>query len=121
MSLAARLRHSITFEQKVIKRNAHGLINESWEVVHIPGIGLLKNIPAQVLTGPGRDEFQQAGQTQSEVVARITLRWFPGGINPAWRIIWDNQILNILGLPETDVTARREYRIKCRAGVGNGG
>jgi len=121
MSLSARLRHTISFERKVISRNAHGLINETWETVDRPGIGLLKEIPAQVLTGPGRDETIQSGQKQSEVVARITLRWFPGGIDPAWRIIWDGQVFNILGLPETDATARREYRIKCRAGIGNGG
>jgi len=121
MTLSARLRHSITFEKKIISRNAHGLINETWQIVDIPGVGLLENIPAQVLTGPGRDEAMQSGQKQTEVVARIRLRWFPGGIDPAWRIIWDGQLFNILGLAETDATARREYRIKCRAGKGKGG
>jgi len=121
MSLSARLRHTITFEHKVMTRNAHGLINETWHIVDVPGMGLLENIPAQVLTGPGKDEAIQSGQKHAEVVARITVRWFPGGIDPAWRIRWDGQIFNILGLPETDASARREYRIKCRAGIGDGG
>lgn len=118
-TLAPRLRHVVTFQEQVNDRNDDGVLTRAWATVAAPGVGLLEYVPAEVLTGPGRD-FIQSGQQQADVAARITCRWFPGGISPSWRILWDGQIFNIQGAPDTDATGRREYRIKCSAGVNDG-
>lgn len=78
---------------------------------------VLRSVPAQVLTGPGR-EFMQSGAVQSEVSARINIRWFPG-LLPTMRILWDGHTYNIHSI-ETDATGRREWRLKCTDGVNDG-
>ena len=45
----------------------------------------LEDVPAEVLTGPGR-EFVQSGKTQGEIAARINCGWFPG-LPQGWRIV----------------------------------
>ena len=77
------------------------------------------DVPAEVLTGPGR-EFLQSGQMQSDVAARIRVPWFPGGIDASWRVLWDGRVFDIKGDPDLDASGRREYRIKCKAGVNDG-
>jgi SPP1 family predicted phage head-tail adaptor len=77
----------------------------------------LENVPAEVLTGPGR-EFNAADAKQAETTARINLRWFPG-LLPDMRIRWEGQRYDILSI-ETDVTARKEYRLRCKQGANDG-
>jgi len=119
-ALAPRLRHRITFERQVHGRDSEGIETVDWDPVMLTAEGYageLSDVPAEVLTGPGR-EFMASGQVQSEVAARITTRWFPG-LDASWRIVWGDLVYNI-GTWDTDVTGRREYRIRCTAGVNEG-
>lgn len=118
MALNPRLRHRITFQEPVSERDSEGVLQESWQNVWLDSDTELADVPAEVLTGPGR-EFVAGGAVQADVAARITCRWFPG-ISAKWRILWDGRIFNIGGEPDTDRTGRREWRIKATAGVNNG-
>jgi len=109
--LAYRLRHRVTVQELVeVQNTTTGAVTREWE-------DFLSDIPAEVLTGAGR-EFVQSGATQSEIAARINMRWFPG-LTQKHRIVWDTNIYNILSI-ETDMTGRQEYRLKCKAGVSDG-
>lgn len=109
--LAYRLRHRVTVQELVeVQNTTTGAVTREWE-------NFLSDIPAEVLTGAGR-EFVQSGATQSEIAARINMRWFPG-LTQKHRILWDTNIYNILSI-ETDMTGRQEYRLKCKAGVSDG-
>lgn len=109
--LAYRLRHRVRIENYTEGRDPNtGAVINGWEV-------FLDNVPAEVLTGPGR-EFYQSGATQSEVAARINMRWFPD-LTQEMRIIWNGVIYNIASI-ETDLTGRREYRLRCTGGVNEG-
>lgn len=112
--MAGKYRHRIAFQRQITARDDDGVLTVSWDTV--PGLG---DVPAAVLTGPGR-EAVQSGQMQSNVAARIQCMWFPGGIDASWRIIWGDQVFAILGIPDMDATARREYRITCSAGITDG-
>ncbi|SDW94934.1 phage head closure protein [Lysobacter enzymogenes] len=118
-TLAPRLRHAITFDEQVVSRDANGVQVVAWVVATLPTGEPLVDVPAEVLTGPGR-EFLQSGQMQSDVAARITCRWFPGGIKASWRVRWDGRVFNIKADPDTDATGRREYRFVVVAGVNDG-
>lgn len=117
-ALSPRLRHRITFQKKVGSRDSEGVWTETWQNAWLDSETELADVPAEVLTGPGR-EFVAAGAVQADVAARITCRWFPG-LNASWRILWDGRIFNIGGEPDTDRTGRREWRIKATAGVNDG-
>ena len=117
-TLAPRLRHRITFQEQVEIRDSEGAVDISWQNVWLDSETELADVPAEVLTGAGR-EFNASGKVNAEVSARITVRWFPGLLS-SWRILWDGRVFNIGGDPETDVTGRREWRIKATAGVGDG-
>lgn len=114
---AGRLRHRIRFEenQPTQSRTTGALIN-NWVQAEVPGV-VLTAVPAEVLTGPGREHLA-AGAKFHDVAARINLRWFPG-FKPAWRLWWDGQVFEIISW-STDATGRRELRLVCRAGVSNG-
>lgn len=111
--------HAVTFQEQVSSRDSDGVLQITWQNVWLDLETELVDVPAEVLLGPGR-EFERSGQMQSEVAARIRVPWFPGGIKSSWRILWDDQVFNILGIPDRDATGRREYRIKCGAGVNDG-
>lgn len=116
--LASRLRHRIEFQELVEEQdNETGAVVQSWQTAYLDSDTLLDSVPAEVLTGPGR-EFRNSGTTQAETTARINLRWFPG-LLATWRILWDGRIFNIQSI-ETDATARREYRLRCVDGVSDG-
>lgn len=116
--LANRLRHRVAVQELIETQNSTtGAVTRAWENVLLDSSTELDAVPAEVLTGPGR-EFMQSGSTQNEIAARINLRWFPG-LTQKMRIVWDGNVYNIQSI-ETDVTARREYRLKCIAGVSDG-
>lgn len=116
--LAHRLRHRITFQEQVNTQDPNtGAVTLSWENVWLDSSTELKDVPAEVLTGPGR-EWVGAGTINAETAARINLRWFPG-LNTAWRILWDGQVYNIQS-KETDVTGRQEWRLRCVDGPSEG-
>ncbi len=116
--LSNRLRHRIEFQELVEEQDSEtGAIVSTWATAQLNSDTILDSVPAEVLTGPGR-EFRESGTTQAETSARINIRWFPG-LSPEWRILWDGRIYNITSI-ETDATARREYRIRCVDGVSDG-
>ena len=116
--LAHRLRHRITVQELVEVQDTNtGAITRGWETAILDDGTILDAVPAEVLTGAGR-EFVQSGATQGEIAARINMRWFPG-LTQKMRILWDTKVFNITSI-ETDTTARQEYRLKCSSGVTDG-
>jgi SPP1 family predicted phage head-tail adaptor len=80
-----------------------------------PGQGV--DIPAEVVPLSGRD-FIAAGEKQSEVSARIEIRYLPGVVD-TMRVLFDEQIYAIAAvLP--DPTARRHLTLMVSAGVTDG-
>lgn len=116
--LAHRMRHRVEIQEKTETQNpSTGVITTSWQTLYLDSDTPMDSVPAEVLTGPGR-ETQAAASIQAEIVARINMRWFPG-LTQKMRVLWDGRVFNI-GSIETDITARREYRLKCTAGVNDG-
>ena len=74
-------------------------------------------MPAQVLTGPGRDR-ESASTKLPETAARINVRWFPG-LKQAWRVLWLDNVYGITSV-ELDETGMREYRLLCSGGLTDG-
>jgi len=122
--LAHRLRHRVTFQRLTDPvRNENGYPvpgSGGWQTVVLGDGARLENVPAEVLTGPGR-EFQGGAATQAETSARINLRWFPAIERDmaAWRVLWDGRIYNITSV-DTDATARREWRLRVVDGPSEG-
>ena len=109
MSIAHRLRHRITIEQKTAGADAWGQPVETWETVAI--------VPAEVWPLSGR-EFVAAQAEQAGVTTRITIR-YQAGIEPAMRITHGRKTYNIKAvLP--DPTLRRHITLMCESGVNNG-
>lgn len=109
MSIAHRLRHRVTIEQRTQTRDEFGGVVESWETVAI--------VPAEVWPLSGR-EFVAAQAEQAGVTTRITIR-YQAGIEPAMRITHDGRTYNIKAvLP--DSTLRRHITLMCESGVNNG-
>lgn len=109
--LSHRLRHRVTIQEQVESQDSTtGAISVDWQ-------NFLADVPAEVLTGAGKETIEGAAR-QGEIAARINMRWFPG-LTQAMRIVWDGNLYNIKSI-ETDVTARREYRLRCTAGLNDG-
>jgi len=112
-----RYRHRIDFEAPVQTRGERGEVINTWGVA-ISGDGKhLAGVPAEVLTGPGR-ELMAAASKFAETTARIRTWWFPD-LKPTWRIVWDGKVFDITGI-ETDSTGRFEYFIRCKDGLTDG-
>jgi SPP1 family predicted phage head-tail adaptor len=116
--LSYRLRHRVAIQEQVETQNSNtGAMTITWENVMLNSDVVLSTVPAEVLTGAGR-EMVQGGAVQGEVTARINMRWFPG-LTQAMRVLWDGNVFNIKSI-ETDLTGRQEYRLKCVAGLNDG-
>lgn len=115
--LGQRLRHRITFEEQVVEQDSEGNTEIGWDTAMLDSATPLEDIPAEVLTGPGR-EVVAADSKRGEIAARINLRWFPG-LDHSWRIVHGDAIYNIESI-ETDATGRIEYRLRCSAGMNEG-
>ena len=116
-ALAPRLRHRITFQEQTAERDSDGVLQVGWANVWLDSDTELASVPAEVLTGPGR-EAVIAGQVNADTAARITVRWFPG-LSQSWRILWDGLVYNVRTF-DTDMTGRREWRIRCTEGMNDG-
>jgi len=116
--LSQRLRHRVSIEVLVPTRNqTSGSVKESWQSFWCDSQTEIKDWPAEVLTGPGRESVA-SGAKQSETDARITLRWFPG-LTQSMRLIFEGETYDIQSI-EKDKTGRREYRLRCNFGAGEG-
>lgn len=109
-TLTPRLRHRVSIQRQSNVRDSNGILVTTW-------VDVLTNVPAEVLQGAGR-EFNASGALQSEVAARVTMRWF-SGLKASMRVLHDGSIYNITSA-ETDITGRREWRLRCAAGVNDG-
>jgi SPP1 family predicted phage head-tail adaptor len=117
-SQAQRYRHRIEIQERVETQDSEtGEITSTWETLALDSETPLDSVPAEVLTGPGR-EFVAGDAKQAETSARIAFRWFPG-LLPTHRILWDGRVYDVQSI-ETDLTARREYRLRCKDGVSDG-
>lgn len=106
-----KYRHRVTIERQVEGQDpSDGSPTVEWALVQA-------GVPAEVLTGPGRETIAANAQ-QAETTARINLRWFPG-LDQSDRILWDSKVYNIKSL-ETDSTGRREWRATCSDGLNDG-
>jgi len=111
--LSNRLRHRVAVQEMIeYQDSTTGAISIVWATKTLSDGTGLSAVPAEVLTGVGR-EFVQGSSLQSEFNARMNLRWFPD-LSLKMRILWENKIYQITSI-ETDVTARREYRLKVMA------
>lgn len=124
--LRYRLRHRITIEMLILEQDAlTGEVTKSWAAVSLDDGTQLINVPAEVLTGAGKDgagkESVQSGSNQEHLSARINMRWFPADMIEMyrWRIQWNGILYNIKSV-ETDLTGRREWRLRCDAGLTDG-
>ena len=104
MSLAHRLRHRITIEQKATGTDAWGQPAETWETVAI--------VPAEVWPLSGR-EYIAAQAEQAGVTTKITIR-YQAGIEPAMRITHDGKTYNIRAVL-SDPTGRRHITLMCES------
>ena len=116
--LSHRLRHRVAIQEQVESQDSDtGAFSVFWQNVWLDSNTELDAVPAEVLTGAGQEMIESQAR-QGEIAARINLRWFPG-LTQKMRIIWEGQAFDIVSI-ETDITARREYRLKCSAGLGDG-
>lgn len=108
---AGRLRHRITIQLLQSTQNdSNGNFDDSWMAFAV-------DWPADVHPLSGR-EFLAAGAEQSEVVARITIRYLDG-VKKAMRVLHGAQVFNIHAvLP--DPKSGREYLTLMVSEVGEG-
>lgn len=117
--VAQRYRHRIAIEEVVETQNAAtGAVTHTWRTVDLDSDHDLSAVPAAVLTGPGREGLS-ADTKAAETSARIQFRWFPG-LRADMRVVWDGRYYDIQSI-EMDATGRREYRLRCREGLTDGG
>lgn len=116
---SGKYRHRIHIQEPVDTQDADtGAVERTWETVYIDSNTPLDAVPAQVLTGPGR-EIHAAGTKLAETTARISFRWFGPNLRHDMRILWDGRVYDIVSI-EMDVTARREYRLRVKDGLTDG-
>jgi hypothetical protein len=108
-------RHRVkVMEPVAVQDQTTGDMVTYWQPLALDSSVTLDAVPADVLTGPGR-EFREAGALRSEVSLRVSFRWFSGLLS-THRIEWEGLGYEISSI-ERDATGRLEYRIACR-GVG---
>lgn len=112
MSIAAgRLRHSIQIEQKVTTRDPDtGAPITAWET--------FATVWAEVAPLSAK-EFIAAQATQSEVSARITIR-YRTGLDATMRILFRGQVYNIAGVLPDAVSGLEYVTLPVSVGVSDG-
>ena len=91
---AGVLRHRIDIEQLTITQDSSGDAVRSWSALH-------SSVPASIEPLSARD-FIAASAVQSQIVARITIR-YRAGLNASMRLNHNGTIYNISGiLPDKD-------------------
>lgn len=116
---AQRYRHRVGVQARTESQDANtGAVTYEWGTVYLSSTVALDSVPAEVLTGPGREALAADVKT-AETAARINMRWFPG-LRADMRLIWDGRYFGIVSI-ETDATGRMEYRLRCSEGMTDGG
>ena len=113
MSLSPRLRHRIRLDSLVGGQDPEtGAPLPGWADA-FPDLTAKGGIPAEFVPLSGR-EFLQAAATQSEVTARVTIRWMPG-VEPTMRLVHDGTAYRIAAvLP--DPTGRKHLTLMVSTG-----
>lgn len=106
---AGDLQHRITLQQRVAGVNALGQAQTSWVNV--------AEVWAAVEPLRGR-EFFAAGQAQSEVSTRVTIR-YRAGVVPAMRVVWRGEPHDIEAVIEPQ-GQKQMLELMCTAGVADG-
>jgi len=109
--MAHRLRQRILIEAaQRVQNTTTGDVATVWATLY-------ENVPAEVLTGAGRDAIA-AGANQNEATCRINIRWFDISRTDLvnCRITWEGRLFGIVSA-EQDVTGRREWRLTCQEGM----
>jgi head-tail adaptor len=118
MIKSGKYRHRVHIQERIDAQHpTTGVVTQTWETFGLDSDHPLDNVPAEILTGPGR-EMHAAGTKLAETTARINMRWFPG-LREDMRILWLDSVYDIVSI-EMDATARREYRIRVRDGASDG-
>lgn len=116
------LRQRIEIQEQIETADSAGELVRVWVPVERDSSTLLISVPARVLTGAARSPAPfLAQQQQDNIAARITFRFkeFPG-LTSKHRILWEGRTFEIMGEPDLDETAQREWRVTCRAGLADG-
>ncbi|MCE8052280.1 phage head closure protein [Halomonas daqingensis] len=110
---AGKLRYRITIQrQEQIQNPQTGAITTTW-------VDYLTNVPAEIQFLSAR-ELIAAAATQSQVMARIIIRWRPDPIDPSMRIVHQGKIYNIHGAIPDNITGKQHYTLPCSQGVNDG-
>ena len=83
-----RLRHRIELQEAVESRNQTGGVTRAWST-KVPRWG-------DILPLRGQERFD-AAQVEAHTTIKIRIRYH-SGINPTWRIKWNDRIFNINGI-----------------------
>lgn len=109
---AGRLRHRVDIQRRAELQDAvTGEITYSW-------VDVWSKVPADIAPLSAR-EFISAQSLQSEVVARITIRW-RAGLNAKMRIKHGETLYNIEGVLPDNVSGLSYITIPVSSGVNNG-
>lgn len=109
---AGKLRHRITIQEKQSQQDqTTGEMIDSWVTV-------AEKIPAEIVPLSGR-EFIAAKAEQSEITARITIR-YRKGINDTMRILHNDRIYSIQAVLADDKSGIEHITLPVFEGVNNG-
>ena len=112
MSRAGQYRHRIDIQDwAAIRDQETGGFTEAWVTV-------FENVPARIAPASGR-EFLAAQAIQSEIAARIVIRYRPG-LNAGQRILHNGDIYNVYAWLPDQESGRDYVSAPCSRGV-NGG
>lgn len=98
---AGRLRHRIAIKRPVEARNGYGDVVSTWSLV--------ATVWGSVEPLRGR-EYQQAKQSQAELLIRIRIR-YRADVAPSWRLEWSGHVYDIQDVIHDNV--RRELQLMC--------
>ena len=112
MSIAAgKLRHRVDIEQLTITQDSSGDAVRSWSALH-------SSVPASIEPLSARD-FIAASSVQSQIVARITIR-YRSGLNASMRLNHNGTIYNISGILQDKDSGLEYLTMPVTAGVNDG-
>lgn len=107
---AGALRHRVRIDQLVSTRDSDGVLTQAWlEVATV--WAAIEPLSAR--------EFVAASAIQSQVVARITMRYRPG-IEAMMRLVHRGQVYNIEGVLADKVSGLEYLTLPVSAGVNQG-
>lgn len=108
--LAGQLRHKVLLQAKATSRSAYGDVTMVW----VDKAAVWANVAPQ----SGREYFA-AQQAQSEVSARITIR-YRDDVDPTMRVLHRNKTYNIHAVMPDDGSGLDHLTLMCSEGANDG-